>query len=347
MAATEPPVAATAHRANDHSHANAPASIALHEPRWPASAATRVHRTVRDTWDVVRWARHPLEFVRALLPVPTRWMGLQVLNDCARSGDGVSPEALSRALASLRNMLESEAFVDGRVDYRRLATSPAYAELQLRSRTLVEVTPESFSCDAERVAFWLNAYNVLSVHGVVALRLRRSALELPSFFSRVAYRVGEHVFSLDDISNGVLRVVARRPASGRPQFRSGDPRIAYCPRAVDPRIHGALVCVAASCPPVGCYVADCLDAQLDLAAQNLVSQCVSVDHERRRIRLPLQFYYYAADFRAQGGVAAFILRHLRDPQRQEVRAAIEAQWRVAWDPYDWSLNAPADRVASV
>lgn len=318
-------------------------SPSTHPPRQPDGHLTRpwvrAYRALRDPWDIMRWTRNPLEFARVLLPLPRRWMGVCLLNDGPAPEHEGSAASLGSALAALRNILESEALVDGRVDYGRLPQSPAYASLAERSRVLSGIVPESFASDAERIAFWLNLYNVLSIHGVVALGIRQSAMEIPSFFMRVSYRVGPHIFCLDDISNGVLRRGAPTPATGRRQFRADDPRMAYCPTIVDPRIHGALVCVAASCPPVAFYAPDRLDIQLNLAAAHFVSQLVHIDQKRREVRLPLQFYYYAQDFGGAAGIAYFLLRHVPEPDRPLMRLALEEHWRIRWDPYDWGLNA--------
>ena len=314
--------------------AAAPLSLEAFRP----GPGARAYRAMRDGWDVVRWTRHPIEFMRAVLPLPERWHNLLVLNEAATPMVESSPTSLSAALAMLRNLLHSEALIDGRVDYAGLPQSPAYAALREQSRLLTRLRPESFRSDAERTAFWLNLYNTLSIHGITALGLRRSAMEMPSFFIRIAYRVGEHLFCLDDISNGVLRRGATKPVTGRPQFRPDDPRMVYCPRIVDPRIHGALVCVAASCPPVAYYDPERLEDQLDLAAEHLVTQLVHLDRHRHEVRLPLQFYYYAPDFGGPSGIVRFLLRHLPEPDRATAAQAFTEGWRLRWDPYDWGLN---------
>ena len=43
-------------------------------------------------------------------------------------------------------------------------------------------------------------------------------MELPSFFGVVAYRVGDHVVTLDEIENGILRRNAPHPVSKAPLF---------------------------------------------------------------------------------------------------------------------------------
>lgn len=302
-------------------------------------AGMDLYRICRDTWDVVRWTRAPLEIVRSVIPLPPRFMDIRVLNQGSSGEPAHSPGALSAVLSTMKNVLVSEALVDGRVEYGRLPHTSAYAELCEQSRLLNHVLPEALNNDAERKAFWLNVYNVLSLHGVVALGIRRSAMEIPSFFARVSYLVGPFRFSLDDISNGVLRRGSPRPGLSRPQFDGTDPRAAYWPERVDPRIHGALVCVSASCPPVAYYSADDLDDQLDMASENFVRQLVHIDERRRRLELPLQFYYYARDFGGPVGVAEFLLRHSCEPDRAMLRHAFADGWKLRWHAYDWGLNS--------
>lgn len=298
-----------------------------------------IYRICRDTWDVVRWTRAPLEIVRSVIPLPERFMDIRVLNQGSPGSSGHSPGALSTILSTMKNVLRSEALVNGRVEYGRLPQTSAYAELCEQSRLLRHVLPEALRDDAERKAFWLNLYNVLSLHGVVALGIKRSAMEIPSFFARVSYLVGPFRFALDDISNGVLRRGSPRPGLSRPQFDSADPRAAYWPERVDPRIHGALVCVSASCPPLAYYSADHLDDQLDMAAENFVKQLVHIDEARRQVQLPLQLYYYSRDFGGPTGVAEFLLRHSCERERAVLKRAFAEGWKLRWHAYDWGLNS--------
>lgn len=252
-----------------------------------------------------------------------------------------TPEVLGRSLQALRHLLESEAVVDGRVDYGALKSSPSYAEFAQQTLALRHVYPVTFESDAERVAFWINMYNALCIHGVIALGLQRSAMEMPSFFARVAYRVGEWTFTPNDMLNGVLRRGRCRPDGFARQFRAGDPRLAYAPSQVDPRMHGALVCLARSCPPVGFYSGSRLDAQLQLAADHLIDGSVELDSARRELQLPLQFFYYSEDFGDRPEVERFVLRHLPPERRAAVESAFREGWKIRWRPYDWAINSVA------
>jgi len=298
-------------------------------------------RNLRDAGDVLRRAKNPAELAKAL--VPNAWLARRVLNlDAPRAAGPVPAAEAAEALKKLGNALKVEVIGDdGQVDYAKLQTSDRFAELERTSSLLHQVDPLQLTNDDARIAFWINVYNVLAIHGVIATGVRESVMEIPSFFGVVAYSVGDFVVTLDEIENGILRRNAPHPASKSRLFDDDDPRLALCPDHVDPRIHAALVCASTSCPPVAFYEASRLDEQLDLAADNYVSADVEIDDEAQVIRLPITFRYYESDFGRQAGVELFLLKHAAGPQRQALRGAFDAKYAFDYHRYDWSLNAMA------
>lgn len=297
-------------------------------------------RSLRDAGDVLRRARSPSELAKAL--VPHRWLRRRVLNDGRPSATTVSSSAIGEALRKLYNQLKGEAIgEDGQVDYAALRTSPTFEHMQRTSELLSAIDPTEMVDDATITAFWLNLYNVLAIHGVIALGIRESVMEIPSFFGTVAYRVGSFVLTLDDIENGVLRRNAPHPATGSPLFDDDDPRLCLCPSRVDPRIHAALVCASTSCPPVAFYEASELERQLELAALNYVASDVEIDDVSRTVRIPITFRYYQSDFGRIEGVRLFLLEHARGAQRDALEAAFRDRYDLDYHRYDWSLNSMA------
>jgi len=296
-------------------------------------------RNLRDAGDILRRARNPAELARAL--VPNAWLTRKVLNSRApRSSEAVSGREAVEALRMLGNALKVEAIgEDGQVDYEKLRGSASFASLEETSRLLHRVDPRELADDDSRIAFWINLYNVLAIHGVIALDIRKSVMELPSFFGVVAYRVGDFVVTLDEIENGVLRRNAPHPAKKSRLFDDDDPRLALCPSHVDARIHAALVCASTSCPPVAFYEAEKLDAQLDAAADLYVATDVEVDEAERVVRLPITFRYYQSDFGREAGVKLFLLNHSDGPQHEALEAALDAHYPLTYQRYDWSLNS--------
>jgi Protein of unknown function, DUF547 len=190
-----------------------------------------------------------------------------------------------------------------------------------RARDFQNLTRAKFSVPSEELearAFWLNLYNALSLHALHVSNLKRTVLEMPGFFKRFCYRVGDFVFSLDDIEHGVLRGNAPGFIGGR-TFLANDPRQAYI-LALEPRIHFALNCGAVSCPAIRAYEALHLDQQLEHASQAALQDAKI---EAGTVWLPRIFSYYQKDF---GDPLEFARRYRPD---------LPAQARVRFLPYFW------------
>ncbi|MFA9411745.1 MAG: DUF547 domain-containing protein, partial [Deltaproteobacteria bacterium] len=136
-------------------------------------------RNLRDAGDILKRARNPAELVRAL--APNQWLTRKILNDGAAATLGTSATEVAEALRKLRNDLKSEALDEnGQIDYATLRASPTFAEMKKTSDLLHATDPAEMTDDATRIAFWINLYNVLAIHGVLALGIRESVMEIPS-----------------------------------------------------------------------------------------------------------------------------------------------------------------------
>jgi len=292
----------------------------------------RSRETLELAGHTVRGMRGPFRRIvlndpPALAPEPS---------ESARAPHALGEDLPRRALAALG----AAATSSGRIDYTRLRGSVEWARAVEAARALQRAPLAELVGRAARLAFWINVYNALALHGIVALGIRRSVHELPLFFSRVSYRVGGFLLSLDDIEHGILRGNRRRLFPPLRPFGRLDPRGALAVSEVDPRIHFALNCGAQSCPPVGVYRAHAIDQQLDLAAKNFVNQAVTLDGAGR-LACSKIFRWYRADFERAGGLVPFLLRYLDDGP---VRAAmfVNAAPRLRWTPYHWTLAHEPD-----
>ncbi len=167
----------------------------------------------RDFWDVIRHVRDPGHVVLGL--IPQRYRKKIVLNQC-EDLPLIQGDILER-LNLLKSGLKITAIDDqGYVIYAALKVSDAYRKLEMTAFGLRFIDPSTLNNDAARFAFWLNIYNVLAILGVIALNIRNSVMEVPSFFGTVAYRVGEQIYTLDEIENGIVRPNSPHPAMGLP-----------------------------------------------------------------------------------------------------------------------------------
>jgi hypothetical protein len=202
-----------------------------------------------------------------------------------------------------------------RVDYAGLARDPAWRAFVA---SLAGATPP-----AERtgqLAFWVNVYNVLAADMVVRHLpldgIRDAGSLLRPVWKREAGTVDGRAVTLDEVEHAILRPLG------------------------DPRIHAAIVCASASCPPLRreAYRAERIDAQLDEAVRVFLAHPdKGLRVEAGQVRLSRIFDWFAADFAAAGGPLAFARPHLAAP----VRSALDRLGpspRIAWFDYDWSLN---------
>lgn len=294
---------------------------------------------LRDIGDIARRARSLREIVRALAP------GEPLLLNDGPIPQQTAPRSageVAKELRLLKLQLEGSVIDErGRVDYGRLREHELAQSLAEASRLLRQVDPARLEGDMERIAFWVNTYNALALHGVLALNIQRSVMEVPSFFSRVAYRVGDGTFTLDDIENGVLRCNSPHPATRKRLFATDDPRLECCPERVDPRIHAALVCSSTSCPAVAFYDPERLDQQLNTASINFVTESVRIDARTSTVRAPITFYYYREDFGGHRELERFLVDHAEGALGAELESAFRAGFELSYDRYDWSLNGTA------
>jgi hypothetical protein len=263
------------------------------------------------------------------------------LNAGPPSGD-ISLQEMSGQLKKSMDRLKAAFFETGtgRVAYERIKESEEYqAHLQL-SNNLKAMDLGLLARREERIAFWINLYNVIVIHGVIALSVRDSVKEVWNFFRGIYYQVGNYAFTPDDIEHGILRGNRRPPYSLFRRFGSNDPRLKYIVAPLDPRIHFTLVCGSASCPFIDVYTPENLEWELDTAARSFInSSSVALDRGQQSLSLSSIFKWYAPDFGAdQGQRLRFVAGFL---DKAEDRAFIEehaGNLKVSYQPYDWRLN---------
>ncbi len=171
---------------------------------------------------------------------------------------------------------------------------------------------KSLKTREEKLAFYINAYNILAIKTVLdhwpVESIKDAGNLVRPVWKRVAGELGGKPVRLDNIEAGLRKLG-------------------------EPRIHMAIVCASKSCPDLRHepYVAARLDGQLaDAAATFLNNTGKGLRLENGTIRVSKIFDWFGSDFQAAGGVAAFLARY---------HPALPADAKIEADlPYDWSLN---------
>ena len=75
----------------------------------------------------------------------------------------------------------------GRVDYKAIKSAPEYARYKEVASQLSSFDPASLATLEERLAFWVNLYNVIVIHGIIETGVKTSVWEAGNFFSKIRY----------------------------------------------------------------------------------------------------------------------------------------------------------------
>jgi hypothetical protein len=101
-----------------------------------------------------------------------------------------------------------------------------------------------------KIAFFINLYNALVIHGFVVLGPPTNLYQRLYFYNHTCLSITGMVYSLNDIEHGVLRGNQKPHTGYRRVFSPADPRLQSAVVVWDPRVQFALVCAhALACFP--------------------------------------------------------------------------------------------------
>ena len=241
------------------------------------------------------------------------------------------------------------------VNYKAISSSPLFEEYKSFARSLSTLNLPQLT-QAEKMSFFINTYNMLTIHGLVEGKLVENKIARfiigpisarLRFYASMSYNIGGYIFSLNDIEGGVLRgnKKAAAPLSVMP-FDSKDARLAFV-LPCDARIHFALNCGAKSCPPIRAYSpeAAALEKELDEATTTFISRTSTVDLANKKVTLSMLFKWYQDDFGSgEFAVLDWIRSHASGTEVGKQMSSLLDQnpggegVTVEYATYDWGLN---------
>lgn len=203
----------------------------------------------------------------------------------------------------------------GRVDYAALKSDP---RLDLTVAAIATADLTTLEDRSERLAFWLNAYNALTLKLVAdhyPVASIRDIADGKPWDQPVVTLADGRTLTLNQIEHEIIR----------PQFK-------------EPRVHFALVCAAASCPPLRseAYVGDRLEALLEDQAKTFLRDSAKnrYDPAGQTLQVNAIFHWFATDFgNDDAALIEFVAPYL--PKAPGPDAKISTL------DYDWSLNGLA------
>jgi hypothetical protein len=203
---------------------------------------------------------------------------------------------------------------DGVVDYPGIAADARFVNYLDK---LYRVDAHALPTRAERLAFWINAYNAFAIKGILDGYSPRTLLGRYRYFIARKYDVGGERINLYDIEQKILI----------PEFN-------------EPRIHFAIVCASASCPKLRsqAYTADQLETQLAQSAHEFINDPTRnrFDHQNKRAQLSEIFKWFEQDFAANAGSLSQYVGIYLDADLASDTAG--TPYKIEFLEYDWSLN---------
>jgi hypothetical protein len=196
----------------------------------------------------------------------------------------------------------------GKVNYKNISAD----KKDLDALVSYVAIKQKFSSPSEEKAFYLNAYNVLVIKGIINNYPTKGPMEIAGFFDKKQYTINGSNLTLNNIENDIVRK----------KFN-------------DARIHFALVCGAKSCPPIQSYAfkPEKLNAQLELVTKQSMQNTLftKIDSKNKKATISMLFNWYKDDFiKAKGSVLGFINSYLKSP--------LPANTTIENYTYDWALN---------
>ena len=217
----------------------------------------------------------------------------------------------------------------GQVNYGQLKENRA--DLDRFNQSLGEVTPATYAgwTEPEQIAFWINAYNSLTLQAIIDNYPVESIRKIPGVWKSLQFPVLGEPITLDDIEHKILRQ----------EFN-------------EPRIHMALVCASVGCPNLlqEPYRGDTLDTQLNDNTRVFLSldRNFSLDPDQEKVNLSSIFKWFGEDFEATYGTdnkftefndkERSLLNFVSDYLDGERLAQLQKAKKISYLDYDWSLN---------
>lgn len=197
------------------------------------------------------------------------------------------------------------------VNYKELKKSPSKLKEYLKSLTAVtKKTYESFTAD-QKLSFLINAYNAFTLKLIIDNYPLDSIKDIGSIFSgpwdKKFFTLLEDNRTLNNIEHGMIRK-----------------------KFSEPRIHFAVNCASIGCPSLAtsAFTADNLEAQLEAAANNFMSNSSKNYAKGNTLYLSKIFDWYGDDFKNVGGFLEYTKKRLK----------VDGKVKHTFLDYSWKLN---------
>lgn len=197
---------------------------------------------------------------------------------------------------------------EGKVNYKAINEAPS----ALNELLEVAANAKLSKANADNYrAFWINAYNLAVIKGIIDNYPLRSPLDKAGFFDKTTYQLAGEKITLNDIENKKLRAVFS-----------------------DARVHFVLVCGALGCPPLisKAYTPANVDQLMQQQTKLALNNPEFIKVKGKKVAVSEIFKWYNEDFVTKDqDLIGFLNKYRTTP--------IANGSKVTYYSYNWNLNA--------
>lgn len=226
--------------------------------------------------------------------------------------ENIQPEPVLETIQEAFNhsawndLLQKHVSNQGNVNYKGFKTE--HPALKNYIQSLSENTPTQTWTKAEKLAYWINAYNALTIDLIVKHYPLKSIKDIDSPWEQRLWKLGDKWYNLEDIEHKILR------------------------KMNEPRIHFGIVCASVSCPKLQntAFEVSKLEEQLTTATKEFLADSTKNNLSKNRIKISKIFKWFSSDFKENGSLVDFINKY------SEI--VISQNASKSYKDYNWNLN---------
>ena len=236
---------------------------------------------------------------------------IEIEEESAPYSDPVKDDYDFHAYESLNNFLKSYVSSSGKVNYASIKKHKS--ELNDIIKEFEKQNPKSSWTNNQKLAFWINVYNIYTIKLVTDGYPTTSITKLNGGkpWDKKFIKISGKTYSLDNVENAVIRK----------QFS-------------EPRIHFALNCASESCPILlnVAYTSGNLDSKLTSQTKKFLNDTSKNKFEKKSAKISKIFDWYKKDF-TKGGSS--VLKFINSYQSNQLDLK---KTKVEYLEYSWDLN---------
>ncbi|WP_452229722.1 MULTISPECIES: DUF547 domain-containing protein [unclassified Lacinutrix] len=218
--------------------------------------------------------------------------------------DDYAPEAFNHH--SWHTLLQKNVTESGNVNYLDFKNNPTALRAYIDS--LAANMPTENWNSQDKLAYWINAYNALTVDLIIRNYPVKSIKDIKDPWDQRLWKLGEKWYNLNEIEHEILR------------------------KMNEPRIHFAIVCASFSCPKLQneAFTASKLEEQLTNATKAFLGDSNRNEIASDKIKISKIFQWFSKDFKQDGDLIDFLNTY------SEVDISSNA--KKSYKDYNWDLN---------